>query len=74
MGKTNTRIYRVTISPSGELVVTSENKERLVRATSQAAAERYCFKDRVTAKRATQDDLEELLTEGVKVEDAGKED
>ena len=64
------RIYKVNIiSQEGEDA--GETKEiRLVRALSPASAERHCFKDVVEAKRATPDDVEELLTKGVKVENA----
>ena len=70
MGKTNTRIYRVSCYYSDE----NQNEVRLVRATSQAAAERFVFKDRVKAVRATQDQLVESLGAGIKVEDAGVSD
>jgi hypothetical protein len=68
MGKTGTRIYRVKIDSREEV---RGFEIRLIRATSKFAAERHAFKDKVEAVRATQNDLVELLEDGIKVEEAG---
>lgn len=70
MEKTNTRIYRVSCF----YLEDNQNEVRLIKATSQAAAERFAFKDRVKAVRATQDQLVEALEDGIKVEEAGVSD
>ena len=57
-----TRVYRVD-DPN--------HMTRLVRAAHPAAAIRHCYRD-VTASVATQDDLVELLTGGIVVEDVGE--
>jgi hypothetical protein len=64
-----TRIYRISEinSPAGKLCA-------LVRAGTQAQAIRHVVRNRFSADVATQDDLVGLLSAGVKVEDAGKED
>ena len=70
MEKSNKRIYRVSCFYSED----NQKEVRLIKATSQAAAERFAFKDRVKATRPTQDELVMLLTEdGIKVEEAGSD-
>lgn len=57
-----TRIYVVTDS--------STKAERLVRATFRATAVRHVAQSHFAARAATQDDLERLITAGVRVEQA----
>ena len=59
------RIYRV--------INTETAAERLVRAQSQAQAIRHVVKETYRAAVAGQETIVELLTSGVKVEDAGAE-
>lgn len=64
---THTRIYVVT--PRGA----AQGPQRLVRATSQAAARNHVARETLGVQRAAQETLVELLSDGVKVEDAGAE-
>lgn len=48
-------------------------KDRLVRATYSAMAERHCAQGRYRARIATKDDLEKLITSGVRVEQADEQ-
>ena len=57
---TATRVYVVQEAGS--------NKPRLIRATFRATAIRHASHDRFTARIATRDDLEHLITAGVRVE------
>ena len=59
------RIYRV--------INTETAAERLVRAQSQAQAIRHVVKETYRAAVAGQETIVELLTSGVKVQDAGAE-
>lgn len=61
MSKTPTRIYRID----------DGHQNRLVRAPSQAQAIRHVA-SRFAARVATQDDIANLVSEGVKVETAGE--
>lgn len=58
-----TRIYLV--SENG-----NTNAPRLIRATFRATAVRHAAQERFTARIATHDDLEKLITSGVRVEHA----
>jgi len=61
-----TRIYVVTNSATRE--------ERLIRATFRATAIRHAAHQQFTARAATQDDLERLITSGMRVEQAAEAD
>lgn len=61
-----TRVYRYTDK-------TAPGKDRLIRAVSLAGATAFAVKDRDTSKIASQDDMAELLSAGVKIEDATAE-
>lgn len=61
---TATRIYVVTENGKPE--------QRLIRATFRATAVRHAAGTRFVAKAATQDDLERLITAGVRVEQAAE--
>ena len=56
----STRVYVVT--------ETGSNIQRLVRATYRATAVRHAAQDKFSARKATHDDLEKLITAGVRVE------
>ena len=56
------RIYTVTGGP----------KDRLVRATRQGPALMHVARSMLEVRVATQNDLEQLIAAGVKVEDAGE--
>lgn len=62
MSKTPTRIYRIDDGKA----------DRLVRATSQAQAVRHVASG-FAVRVATQDDIADLVTEGVKVEAANEQ-
>jgi len=55
-------------------VVTGEQQPRLVRASSQAQAIGYVVRNKYKAAVASQTDLIELLSQGVKVEEATEEE
>lgn len=61
-----TRVYRYTDK-------TAPGKDRLIRTVSLASATAFAVKDRDTSKIASQDDMAELLSAGVKIEDATAE-
>ena len=48
------------------------NTERLIRATYRATAVRHAAQDKFSARKATHDDLERLITAGVRVEQAAE--
>lgn len=60
-----TRIYVITDRRT--------DAQRLVRAVNQSTAIRHCARDTFGAAVAAQDTLVDLVTAGVKVEDAGSE-
>lgn len=60
--RTPTRVYLVREVGTGT--------ERLVRATVLTVAIRHAARDRFTAHKATHDELERLITAGVRVEQA----
>lgn len=64
--KKKSRVYRYHDEKHPE-------SDRLIRATSLASSTAFAVKDRDTSRIASQDDMEELLGKGVKVEDAGAE-
>lgn len=57
------RIYVVTETGHG-------SSPRLIRATFRATAVRHAAQERFSARHATHDDLERLITAGVRVEHA----
>lgn len=63
----NTRIYAITEKIDGGIV---DGRTRLVRATSQSQGLRYVAESSFTVRVATQHDLIEHVSAGVKVEDA----
>jgi hypothetical protein len=61
-----------TVSANRVYLVTeiSTGAERLVRANYRASALRHAAQEKFTAHKATHDDLERLITAGVRVETA----
>lgn len=53
--------------------VTSNGKHRLIRALTKAQAIRHVANDTISAALAEQQDMFDLATAGVKIEDAGAE-
>lgn len=51
-------------------LVSGDTQPRLIRATYRATAVRHVAAERYTARIATHDDLEKLITAGVRVEHA----
>lgn len=60
----STRVYLVTDHANGE--------KRLIRSTYRATAIRHAAGSRFEAHKATHDELERLITSGVRVELAGE--
>jgi hypothetical protein len=60
--RTNTRVYLVTETTTGT--------QRLIRATYRTTAIRHAAQDKFSAHKATHDELERLITAGVRVEQA----
>jgi hypothetical protein len=58
--RTSTRVYLVTETATGA--------QRLIRATYRSTAIRHAAQDKFSAHKATHDDLERLITAGVRVE------
>lgn len=63
--RTPTRVYLVREVNTGA--------ERLVRATVMTVAIRHAARDQFTAHKATHDELERLITAGVRVEQASEQ-
>lgn len=66
-----TRIYAV--GPKKGSGAQPVESVRLVRASTQAQAVRHVVRNTFTAEVATQEQLVDLMTVGVRVEDAGEE-
>lgn len=64
-----TRVYKVviTVPPGGEKVT------KLIRAQNKVQPLNHVAKGMIAVEIATQDDLIELVSKGVKVEEAGEE-
>jgi hypothetical protein len=62
------RIYAVEVGAQEA----SEKTVRMVRAVNPSQAVRYVAKNMISAKLASQDDLVQLASKGVKVEEAGE--
>lgn len=57
--------------PKRTYLVTVGDKRRLVKAPTRAQAVNHVVADTITATVATQDDLEDLLPRGIKIEHPG---